>query len=145
VLMVGMHHDVRPVQRRPFGIVIKERTASRENIPGIVDVKVHQTQSHRKVDSRDCTFVGNRNELPLREDLSVIFEFVERVGILRGVHPLANLDDRMVVRGLNESDSIVGWKHVNRLSGGRLGIQSCRMNDFGPGRSFTREDHFQCN
>jgi hypothetical protein len=57
-------------------------------------MKIHQAQSQGEVDSSHCimSFV-NGNELTLREDLSVIFEFVERVGDLCGVYQLANLDD----------------------------------------------------
>ena len=33
VLVGGVHHDVRAVKRRPFGVVIDERTARRKNIP----------------------------------------------------------------------------------------------------------------
>src|SRR5262245_41425653 len=110
--MPGMHHDVGAVKRRPFGVVIEERTASGENIPWIVDMKIHQAQSQGEVDSSHCimSFV-NGSELTLGEDLSVIFEFVDRVGDLRGVYQLANLDDGLVVRGGDQTDFIIGWKH----------------------------------
>jgi hypothetical protein len=86
MLVAGMHHDVRTVKRRTFGIVIEERTASSENIPRIVDVKIHQAQSQGEVDSGHCTgIIINGDELTLREDLSVVFKFVKRVGFLRGV------------------------------------------------------------
>jgi hypothetical protein len=51
------------------------------------------------------------SELSLREDLSVSFEFFERIGFLGGVNQPANLEYGLVVQGLNQTDSIVGWKH----------------------------------
>ncbi len=63
---------------------------------------------------------GTRNlidgdKLTLRENLPMIFEFFERVGLLRGVNQLANLDDGLVVRRGNKADSIVGRKHERLL------------------------------
>ena len=64
------------------------------------------------MDSSHCIMgFFNGNELTLGEDLSVIFEFVERVGDLRGVYQLANLDDGLLVRGGDQTNFIVGWKH----------------------------------
>jgi hypothetical protein len=50
-------------------------------------------------------------ELAPREDLSVILEFFERIGLLGGVNQFANLDNGLVIQRFNETDSIVGWKH----------------------------------
>src|ERR1043166_6003422 len=53
----------------------------------------------------------DRHELALREDLSMIVEFLQRVRFLDGINQLANLDDRLVVRGRNQTNLIIGWKH----------------------------------
>src|SRR5215831_260320 len=53
----------------------------------------------------------NGDKLTLRKDLPMIFQFFNRVGLLRGVNHLANLDDGIVVRGGDETDLIVGRKH----------------------------------
>ena len=48
--------------------------------------------------SGDCIRVRiKRNELTLREDLSVIFKFFLRVWVLSRVYPLANLDNPFVI------------------------------------------------
>jgi hypothetical protein len=75
-----------------------------------------EAQSQGEVDSGHCTrIVSNGNELTLREDLSVIFEFFERVGLLGEVNQPANVDDGLVIRGGDETYSIIGWQH-ERLS-----------------------------
>src|SRR5690349_21570535 len=43
MLMAGMNHNIRTIQSVSFGIVIEERTASGENIPRVINVKIHQT------------------------------------------------------------------------------------------------------
>src|SRR5262249_50234539 len=122
VLMFGMYHDVRTVQRRPFGIVIEERTTGCKNIPGVVHVEIPHAQPKRKMNTRHRIALIDGNELTLREDLLVIFEFCERVGLLGGVNQLANLDNGLVVRTFNETDSILGWKHA-----GSYPIAPCRV------------------
>ncbi len=63
-------------------------------------MKIHHAQSKREVDSSDgIGILGDGHELALREDLSVIFEFFQRVGFFGGVDQLANLDDGFVIRG----------------------------------------------
>jgi len=111
VLMSGMYHDVRTVKRRPFGIVIEERTTSGKNIPGVIKVKIQHAQPKSKMNTGHGVAVIDCSKLALREDLAVIFEFFEGVGFLSGVNQLANLDNGMVIQRFNETDSIVGAKH----------------------------------
>src|SRR5262249_46721366 len=103
--MAGMYHNVRTVKRRPFGIVIQERTARRENIPRIINVIIDHAQPKSKVNTGHCIAVAiDCNELALREDLSMIIKFFDGVGLVGGVNQLANLDNSLVMRGLNETD-----------------------------------------
>src|SRR4051812_2082350 len=98
-------------------IVIQERTVRRENIPRVINVKIHHAQPKRKVNTGHCiTMVVNGNELSLREDLAMLFKFFDSVGLLGRVNEPANLDNRLVMRGFHEADSIVGWKHPRLLS-----------------------------
>jgi hypothetical protein len=117
VLMSGMYHDVRNVKRRPFGIVIEERTTSGQNIPGVIKVKVRHAQPKGKMNTGNGIAAIDGSELALREDLSVILEFFERVGFLGGVNQPANLNNGLVIPRLNETDSIVGWKHGDSYPG----------------------------
>src|SRR5262245_28527785 len=109
--MSGVYHDVRSVQRRPFGIVIVERTTRCKNIPRVINVKIQHAQPKSKMHTGHCMAIMDGNKLPLREELSVSFELFERVGILGGINQPANLDYGLVVQRFNETDSIVGWKH----------------------------------
>jgi hypothetical protein len=118
-----MHHDVRTVKRRPFGVVIVERTTSGKNIPGVIKVKIQHAQPKGKMNTGHGIAGIDCCELAPREDLSVILEFFECVGFLGGVNQLANLDNGLVVQGLNETDSIVGWKH-----GDSYRVAPCRVN-----------------
>jgi hypothetical protein len=112
VLMRRMHHDVGAVERRAVGIVIEERAAGGEDIPGIVDVKIEHPQPEREVDAGDrARLGGDGHELSLREDLPVIVEFFLRVRGLGGIDELADLDDRGVIRRSEMADAIVGGKH----------------------------------
>ena len=111
VLMSGMDHDVCTVKRRPFGIVIEERTTSGKNIPGVIEVKIQHAQPKSKMNTGHRIAAIDCSELTLREDLAVIFEFFERVGFLGGVNQPANLDNGLIIQRFNETDSIVGWKH----------------------------------
>src|SRR5262245_52683236 len=122
VLMTGMDHDVRTVKRRPLGIVIEERTTSGKNIPRVIQVKIQHAQPKRKMHTGHRIAVINGNELTLREDLAVRFEFFERVRFLGGVNELANLDNGCVVQGFHETNSVVGWKH-----GGSSPVALCRV------------------
>src|SRR5262249_23735416 len=99
------------VKRRPFGIVIEERTTGGKNIPRVIKVKIQHAQPKSKMDTGHDIAAIDCSELALREDLSVIVEFFERVGLLGGVNQLAKLDNGLVVQRFNETDSIVGWKH----------------------------------
>jgi hypothetical protein len=74
-------------------------------------VKVQHAQPERKMHARHGIALIDGNELTLRENPAVIFEFFERVGLLGGVNEPANLDDGFVVQGFNQADSIVGGKH----------------------------------
>jgi hypothetical protein len=74
-------------------------------------MKIQHAQSKSKMNTGDGIAAINDSELALREYLSVLFEFLERVRFLGGVNQLANLDDGLVVPRSNETDSIVGWKH----------------------------------
>jgi hypothetical protein len=109
--MSGMYHDVRTVKRRPFGIVIEERTTCGKNIPGVIKVKIQHAQPKGKMNTGHGIVAIDCSELALREDLPVIFEFFEGVGFFGGVNQLANLDNGLVVHRFDETDSIVGWKH----------------------------------
>ena len=111
VLMSRMYHDVRTVKRRPFGIVIEERTTLGKNIPRVIKVKIQHAQAKSKMNTGHGIAAIDGCELALREDLAVIFEFFEGVGFLGGVNQLANLDNGLVIQRFNETDSIVGWKH----------------------------------
>ena len=51
VLMSGVYHDVRTVKRRPFGIVIEERTTRGKNIPGVIKVKIQHAQPKSKMNT----------------------------------------------------------------------------------------------
>src|SRR5437773_6758158 len=107
--MAGMHHDVRTVKRRAVRIVVEERTASGENIPRIVNVEINHTEPKREMYSRDGIRIGLEcNELPLREDLAVIFEFFSSVRRLCWINLPANVDDRLVIREFQETNAIVG-------------------------------------
>src|SRR5262245_7786558 len=119
--MSGMYHDVRTVKRRPFGVVIEERTTSGKHIPGVIHVKIQHAQPKSKMNAGHRIAIIGCNELTLREDLSVVLEFFEGVGFLGGVNQLAYLDNGLVVQGFNETDSIVGRKH-----GGSYPIARCR-------------------
>jgi hypothetical protein len=111
VLVSGMYHDVRAVKRRPDGVVIEERTAGRKDVPGVVQVKIRHAQPQGEMNAGHRVALIDGGELTPREDLSVIFEFFVRVGFLGGVYQLANLDNGRVVRGFDETDTVVGWKH----------------------------------
>jgi hypothetical protein len=122
-----MDHDIGPVQCRPFGLMIQKRAPRRENIPRVVDVKIRHAQAEREMNAGHGIIIDvNGHKLSLRKDLSMIFEFVERVRILGGVNELANLDDGLVIRAFHESDSIVGRKHKRLMDLGsrrRLVVQ----------------------
>src|SRR5262249_46179996 len=122
VLMSGVYDDVCTVKRPPFGIVIEERTTRCENFPRVINVKIRHAQPKSKLHTGHCMVIMDGNKLTLREDLSVSFEFFERVGFLGGVNQRAKLDYGLVVQGLNESDSIVGWKH-----GDSYPVADCRV------------------
>jgi hypothetical protein len=110
-----MHHDVRAIKCRAVGIVIEKGTAGSENIPRVVDVKIHHAQPQGKVNAGDRLLcLVNDNELPLRKNLAVILEFFGRVGFLGGIDHFANFNDGLIVRGIEVADSIVGRK-VRRL------------------------------
>jgi hypothetical protein len=109
VLMSWMYHDVRTVKRRPFGIVIEKRTTSGKNIPGVIQVKIQHTYPKSKMDAGHGIAAIDGCELALREDLSVIVEFFDRVGFLGGVNQPANLDYGLVVERFNETNSVIGW------------------------------------
>jgi hypothetical protein len=120
--MAGMYHDVRTIKRRAFGIVIEEGTASSQHIPRIVDVEILHAEPKREVHARyrfGVNLVGN--ELTLPEHPAMVFEFLSGVRRLRWIDQPANLDDRLEIRGFQEADTIVGWKHKNYLSRPRLG------------------------
>jgi hypothetical protein len=74
-------------------------------------VKIQHAQPKSKMNTGHGIAAIDCRKLALREDLSVIVEFFERVGFLGGVNQLANLDNGLVVQRFNETDSIVGWKH----------------------------------
>src|SRR5262249_50749535 len=103
--------DVRTVKRRTFGVVIEERTTRCKNIPGVIQVKIQHAQPKSKMNTGHRIAIIDGSELALREDLSVIFEFLERVGLLGGVNQLAKLDNGLVVHRFDETDSIVGGQH----------------------------------
>src|SRR5262245_9276118 len=111
MLMSGVYHDIRTVKRRAFGIVIEERTTRGKNTPRVIQVIIQHAQPKGKLNTGHGITAIDCGELALREDPSVIFKFFERVGSLGGVNQPANLDNGLVVPGLNETDSIVGWKH----------------------------------
>ena len=111
VLMSGMYHDVRTVKRRPFGIVIEDRTTRSKNIPRVIHVKIEHAQPKSKMNTGHRIAIIDGSELPLREDLSMIVELFGGVRFLGGVNQLANLDNGLIVRRFNEPDSVVGWKH----------------------------------
>src|SRR2546423_924084 len=72
-LVSRMHHDVGTVERRPFGVVIQKRTASGENVPRVINVKIHHAQPKGKVDAgHGIPIAVDGSELALREDLSMI-------------------------------------------------------------------------
>jgi hypothetical protein len=45
----------------------------------------------------------------------MVVQLCDRVGLLRGIHQLADLDDGLVIRGLNDANSIVGGEHERVL------------------------------
>jgi hypothetical protein len=66
VLMTRVHHDVRAVKRRSFRIVIEKRTTGGQNIPGVVEMKIHQVEPQREMDPRDgVARLLDSDELPL--------------------------------------------------------------------------------
>lgn len=71
MLMVRANHHVGAVERRALGVVIEERTASREYVPRIVDMKIEDLRS-RNVKWTSATACGvfvHGHELSLRENL----------------------------------------------------------------------------
>jgi hypothetical protein len=47
----------------------------------------------------------------------MVFQLFAGVGCFGGVNQLADLDDRLVIGGINEPHSIIGWKHGLHLIG----------------------------
>src|SRR5262245_60408874 len=112
-----MHHDVRTVKRRTVRIVVEERAARCENIPRIVNVKVKHAEPKREMYPRYRFRVNlGCDELTLREDLSVIFEFFDSVRRLGWINLPTYVDDRLVVRAFQETNAIVSWEHKGHLS-----------------------------
>ncbi|MGH2550450.1 MAG: hypothetical protein ACRDHN_13735, partial [Thermomicrobiales bacterium] len=112
VLVSRMDHDVGAVESRPFRIVVQERSAGSENIPRVINVKIHHSEPKREVDSGYfITIAFDRHELALRKNLSMIFQLFEGVGLLRGINQPANLNDRLVIRRNQAANSVIGWKH----------------------------------
>ena len=48
---------------------------------------------------------------PCGKHAMVIFEFLDRVRRLRGIDQLANLDDRLVIRAIQQTNAIISGKH----------------------------------
>src|SRR5260221_722932 len=62
----------------------------------------------------------------------MVFQLFACVGRFAGVDQLADLDDRLVIRGFNEPKSIIGWKHKRLLR--RVTISFNRI-DFNRGKA----------
>jgi hypothetical protein len=97
--------------------MIQKRTASREDIPWIIYVKIQHAQPQGKVNTGNrITDLINRNKLALWKDLPMIFKFFNGVRLLGRINQFANCDDSLVMRAFSQADSIVDWKHVGLLS-----------------------------
>ena len=69
-------------------------------------------QAQREVNAGDfATSRFNGYELTLRKDLPMIVKFFDGVGRLRGIDELAKRNNRVIVRGSEAADSIVGRQH----------------------------------
>src|SRR5436309_2822149 len=75
-------------------------------------MKMDHAEPQGEMDAGDgITIAVDDSELALGKNLSMIFEFLDRVGLFGGVNSPANLDNGSVIRGFHETSAIVGWEH----------------------------------